>query len=118
MLVDKTTLLIGVLFLTAAQAGAWFQLSGQFIWDWCKKHELLMIVVPSIPISFLYVYSAKYIIKSFNGVMWPSRFISFGVGTVIFALLVYLLNNEGITPKTAVSLVLAFLLIIIQVLWK
>lgn len=118
MLVDKTTLLIGILFLIAAQAGAWFQLSGQFIWDWCKKHEWFMIIVPSIPISFLYVYASKYIIKSFDGVMWPSRFISFGVGTLVFAVLVYTLNSEGITLKTAVSLTLAVLLILTQILWK
>tara|TARA_R110000803_G_scaffold48532_5_gene100852 strand:+ start:21553 stop:21909 length:357 start_codon:yes stop_codon:yes gene_type:complete len=118
MLVDKTSLLIGIIFLTAAQAGAWFQLSGQFIWEWCKKHELFMIIAPSIPISFLYVYAAKYIINSFNGVMWPSRFISFAVGSVVFAFLVYTFNNEGITIKTAVSLLLALLLILIQILWK
>ena len=50
--------------------------------------------------------------------MWPSRFISFGVGTLVFAVLVYTLNNEGITLKTAVSLVLATLLILTQILWK
>ena len=50
--------------------------------------------------------------------MWPGRFASFGVGVVIFGILVYILNNEGINVKTMVSLILASGLIAIQVLWK
>lgn len=117
-MVNPKLLFIGVLFLIAAQTLSWFQLNGQFIWEWCKKHEILMIVIPSIPLSFLYVYSAKYIVTSFEGVMWPSRFISFAVGTVIFAVLVYTLNNEGLSTKTIISLVLSLLLILTQIFWK
>ena len=115
---DIRALIIGLLFMIAAQAAAWFQLNSQFFWDWCKKHEWFMIIVPSIPISFFYLYATKYLVQAFGGIMWPGRFMSFGVGVVIFAILVYLLNNEGINAKTLVSLVLAFSLIAIQVLWK
>jgi len=115
---DLRSLFIGLLFMIAAQVSAWFQLNSQFFWDWSKRHEWLMIIVPSIPISYFYLYATKYLVEGFGGVMWPSRFLSFGVGVVIFAILVYLLNNESLNAKTIVSLVLAFTLIAIQVLWK
>jgi hypothetical protein len=117
-MLDKTSLLIGVAFMAAAQIAAWFQLNGQFIWDWCRKHEWLMIILPSIPISFFYLYATKYLVQGFGGIMWPGRFISFGVGVIVFAVLVYALNNEGLSLKTLVSLALAVGLICIQVLWK
>lgn len=115
---DIRSLIIGLLFMIAAQVSAWFQLNSQFFWDWSKKHEWAMIVLPSIPISFFYLYATKYLVQGFGGIMWPSRFMSFGVGIVVFAILVYLLNNEGINTKTLVSLVLATSLIAVQVLWK
>jgi len=115
---DIRSLLIGLVYMVLAQASAWFQLNSQFFWEWCKKHEWFMIIVPSVPISFFYLYATKYLVQGFGGVMWPSRFMSFGVGILVFAFLVYLLNGEGITAKTIISLALAFSLIAVQVLWK
>lgn len=115
---DRLTLLIGVLFMIAAQSSAWLQLNGQFVWDWCKKHEWFIIIVPSIPISFFYLYATKYLVRGFEGMLWPSRFVSFGVGIVVFAVLSYYLNNEGISTKTMVSLALALGLLGVQMFWK
>ena len=53
-----------------------------------------------------------------DGLLWPARFIGFGVGMIIYAVFVQYHFNEGINVKTWVSLSLAFLLICIQVLWK
>jgi hypothetical protein len=53
-----------------------------------------------------------------GGLLWPARFIGFGVGMIIYAIGVWYFFSEGITPKTAVSLGLSLLLICIQVLWK
>jgi len=115
---EKVAVLIGVLFMIAAQASAWMQLNGQFVWDWCKRHEWFMIIVPSVPISFFYLYSTKFLVKGFEGMLWPGRFVSFGVGIVVFALLSYYLNNEGISTKTLISLILAVGLLGVQVFWK
>jgi len=54
----------------------------------------------------------------FDGLLWPSRFIGFSTGIVTFAALTYIFMDEGINLKTAVSLVLALALIIIQLFWK
>ena len=117
-MLDKTSILIGVAFMTAAQTAAWFQLNSQFIWPWAKNHPWLFIILPSIPISMFYYFATKYLVIGFGDLMWPGRFISFGVGVIIFTGLVWWLKGEGISMKTAVSLMLAMGLITIQALWK
>ena len=54
----------------------------------------------------------------FDGQLWPGRFIGFATGMVAFAVLTSVYMNEGINSKTAISLVLAFALVSIQILWK
>ena len=53
-----------------------------------------------------------------DGLLWPARFIGFGVGMIIYAVMVNYHFGETLTPKTVVSLCLALILICIQVLWK
>ena len=64
------------------------------------------------------IWGTKYTVNGFGGLLWPARFIGFGVGMIIYAIGVWYFFSEGISPKTAVSLVLSLLLICIQVLWK
>ena len=104
--------------MVLAQALAWFQLNSQFVWKWCRDHPWLMIIIPSVPISFFYLYATKYQVQGFNGAMWPSRFLSFGIGIIIFSILVWWFNNEPMNPKTIVSIAIAVLLMTVQILWK
>ena len=60
----------------------------------------------------------KYTVGAFEGLLWPARFIGFGIGMIIYALGVWFFFKEGITPKTFISLILCVILISIQVLWK
>lgn len=53
-----------------------------------------------------------------DGLLWPTRFIGFGIGMVIYAIGVSYFFNEGITTKTFVSLIVSVLLILIQIMWK
>ena len=111
-------LLIGILAFLAAHILAFFQLNGQFFkMDWFRKNEIIVAAFGFI-LSFFYIWGTKYAVSGFNGLLWPARFIGFGVGMIIYAIGVSYFFNEGITPKTAVSLVIALLLICIQVLWK
>ena len=59
-----------------------------------------------------------YTVEGMDGLLWPARFIGFGVGMMIYAVMVNYHFNETINAKTAVSLVLSLLLIVIQVFWK
>ena len=110
-------LILGLLFFLGAHLVTWFQLNGQFIWEWFK-HNNFILALCGIPISYLYIYATKYTVQHFDGIMWPARFIGFGVGMIIYAIMVNYHFNEGINAKTWVSLALTLLLIIIQVFWK
>ena len=111
-------LLIGVLAFLAAHILAFFQLNGQFFkMDWFRKNEIIVAAFGFI-LSFFYIWGTKYAVSGFNGLLWPARFIGFGVGMIIYAIGVSYFFNEGITTKTAISLVIALLLIAIQILWK
>tara|TARA_R110001592_G_scaffold40443_1_gene132879 strand:- start:71 stop:424 length:354 start_codon:yes stop_codon:yes gene_type:complete len=111
-------LLIGVFMFLVAHILTFFQLNGQFLkTDWFRKNEIL-VAAAGIILSFFYIWGTKYTVSGFGGMLWPARFIGFGVGMIIYAIGVSYWFNEGITPKTGVSLCLALLLICIQVLWK
>lgn len=110
-------LIYGLLLFLGAHLITWFQLNGQFLWGWFKENTLLLAIC-GIPISYLYIYATKATVEHFDGTMWPARFIGFGVGILVYALLVGIFFKEGITLKTLVSLLLSVSLIFIQVFWK
>ncbi len=110
-------ILQGFLIFILAHIIVFFQLNGQFKWEWFKEHEWVMAII-GIPISFLYIWGTRYTVEGFEGLLWPTRFIGFGAGIMVYTILVSYFFNEGITLKTAVSLVLAIILIFVQVLWK
>ena len=110
-------LIYGILLFLGAHLITWFQLNGQFIWSWFEKNTFLLAIC-GIPISYLYIYGTKHTVGLFDGTMWPARFIGFGVGILVYALLVGVFFKEGINLKTLVSLLLSVSLIFIQVFWK
>lgn len=110
-------LLIGIGMFVVAHILAFFQLNGQFIWKWFGKNEVLVAAFGFI-ISFFYIWGTKYTVNGFEGLLWPARFIGFGVGMIVYAIAVSYYFNEGISLKTSISLILAVALICIQTLWK
>lgn len=110
-------LLIGVLTFTVAHILTFFQLNGQFLWESFRKNEWL-VAASGIILSFFYIWGTKYTVAGVGGLLWPTRFIGFAIGIIIYAIMVNYFFNEGITTKTFISLILAFILICIQVFWK
>jgi len=112
-------LLIGVGCFFVAHVLTFYQLNGQFLksTDWFKNNVTLVAAAGMI-LSYFYIWGTKYAVSGMGGLLWPARFIGFGVGMIIYAIFVNYHFSEGINPKTAVSLCLALLLICIQVLWK
>ena len=110
-------ILYGMLFFALGHLGAFLQLNGQFKCDWFKNNEWVITACGFI-LSFFYIWGTKYTVAGFGGLLWPTRFVGFSIGITVYALGVSLLFKQGITPKTLVSLSLAFLLVCIQVLWK
>ena len=112
-------LLIGAGLFSIAHILTFYQLNGQFLksTDWFKNNVTL-VAAAGIILSFFYIWGTKYTVSGIDNMLWPARFIGFGVGMVIYAILVSYFFNEGITPKTAVSLGLALLLLSVQLFWK
>jgi hypothetical protein len=108
---------IGVGLSAIAHIITWFQLNGQFINNWFKDNTFILSLF-GIPISYAYIYSTRYMVDGLNGLYWPSRFMGFSIGTIIFGLFTYLILGETINLKTAISLLLAVVLAGIQVFWK
>lgn len=102
----------------AGQTLTWFQTNGQFISPWIKKNPLVVSVVGGTVISYLFIKATALIAEYYDGLIWPGRFIGFSVGMLVFAAMTQYFMGESITPKTAVSLVLATALICVQLFWK
>ncbi len=110
-------LIIGTFLFLLGQTLVWYQINGQFISTWIKERPIVMSLL-GIPISYIYIYATQYTVIAFNGNLWPQRLIGFSMGMVAFAVLTYLHLNETINMKTAVTLILATVILGIQILWK
>ena len=71
-----------------------------------------------VPITWLFMEATRYAVTGFEGNFWPSRFVSFVSGIVMFTIMTWLFRSEVITLKTTISLCLAFCILFIQVFWK
>ena len=110
-------LILGTLLFLLGQTLVWYQINGQFISTWMKKHPLAVLFL-GVPISYVYIYATQYLVEAFDGDMWPQRLIGFSMGMIAFAFLTWLHLNQGITLKTGVTLTLAVAIVLIQVFWK
>tara|TARA_B100000614_G_scaffold11581_1_gene10013 strand:+ start:397 stop:744 length:348 start_codon:yes stop_codon:yes gene_type:complete len=110
-------LLLGAFLFLLGHLGVFHQLNGQFKWEWFKNNPHILALA-GIPISLLYIYGTKFAVQGFDGLLWPTRFLGFGIGMMVYAWGVSYYFSQGFTPKVVVSLILAFTLLSIQVLWK
>ena len=95
-------LTLAIVLFTLGQSLIWLQTNGQFLWKWFD----------------IFIIATKHVVGHFDGLLWPGRFIAFGTGMVSFVILTWIFMGEGITTKTAISLVLATTLVSIQIFWK
>ena len=111
-------LIIIALFLFAiGQALIWYQTNTQFFSEWARQRPLLMATM-GLPISYILILGTRYAVQGFNGLLWPGRLVGFASGMVVMAVLTYIHLGEGITLKTAITLLLAFIIVLIQLFWK
>jgi len=110
-------LFIGAFLYFIGQLITYWQLNGQFIWEWAKQRPFLLSLL-GIPISLIFIYATKFSVNGFDGQMWPQRFVGFATGMIVYAWGTSYYFNQPIDMKTGVSLALSLLLIIIQVFWK
>ena len=95
----------------------WMQLNGPIIWPAWKKYRFAISLL-GVPITYIFMYATQNAITGYQGSFWPGRFTAFCCGITIFTIFTYVFKGEGINAKTAVSLTLAFTIIILQLFWK
>jgi hypothetical protein len=104
------------LFLVG-QILVWIQVNGPLIWEWAKTWRWALMLL-GVPITWLFMEATSHVVQGFGGMFWPGRFMSFTAGIFIFTVMTYLFRDEAINMKTAISLLLAFSLILVQLFWK
>lgn len=111
-------LLTGIVLIFIGQMLIWYQTNGQFVWESFKRNSLLLALGFGTIISYLLIIGTRHLVTYFDGLLWPGRFIAFGMGIISFSFLTWYYLGESINMKTFVSLILAILLVSIQILWK
>tara|TARA_R100000734_G_C3308040_1_gene98652 strand:+ start:599 stop:949 length:351 start_codon:yes stop_codon:yes gene_type:complete len=109
--------MLGAFLFLVGQVLVWYQINGQFLSEWMKKHPIVVSFL-GVPISYVYIYATHHLVIAFGGQLWPQRLVGFAMGMMAFAFLTWFHMNEALTAKTAVTLALAFAIVLIQVFWK
>ena len=99
------------------QAIVWIQTNGPILWPWARQHKFWLMLL-GVPITWLFMEATSLVVRGFDGMFWPGRFMSFCAGIFIFTVMTYVFKHETVNLKTAVSLSLAFALILVQLFWK
>jgi len=110
-------LIYGILWGIAGQILSFLQLQGSIKYSWDKNYPWI-VYASAIVDLFLFIQSVKCIVNYFNGQLWPSRLIGFGIGIIIFSTMSWAMFKEPITFKTLTCLALAAGILGIQILWK
>lgn len=110
-------LLIGFVYGLLAQILTFLQLQGGTKYGWFIKYPIITVLA-SIPMGWLFLKSVENLVGYFNGEIWPSRLIGFGIGIIVFGLMSYYMFKEPISLKTAICLILAIMILGIQMFWK
>ena len=95
----------------------WFQMQTQFMeaykthWFWTNPYWMSIF---GLPIGYLFFEATRLSYEHF-GFTWNIRMIGFGLGTIIFGTMSYLLLREIPTLKTIICILLALSIILIQI---
>lgn len=110
-------LFYGFLYGIIGQILTFLQLQGNIKYGWFKNYPILLLL-GAIPISVCFIKSVEYLVAAYNGEIWASRLIGFGIGVVVFAIMSWWLFKEPFLLKTAVCIILAIAILLIQIFWK
>ena len=110
-------LLLGFIYFVIGQILIWFQSHLQFFNSWSKDHPFL-VAIPGIAVSYISILATKYVAEAYDGLVWPSRLIGFGIGIIIFSGLTWWLLGEKLEMKSIICVILAFVILLIQLNWK
>jgi len=114
---DPKLLFLGFVYFIIGQILIWFQSHLQFFSSWSKDNPFL-IAIPGIAVSYVSILATKHLADAFDGLVWPSRLIGFGIGIIIFSGLTWWLLGEKLEMKSIICIILALCILLIQLYWK
>ena len=94
----------------------WYQLNSQLVWDWAKGTKSMWLMsLLGVPISLMFWYATKIGYEGF-GNLWAVRFVGFATSMLTFPIMTWLYLGEVITLKTIITILLAIIIMILQLL--
>ena len=109
-------MLYTILLFVFANILIWYQLNSQLVWEWAKGAKSMWIMsLLGIPISVLLWYCTKIGYIGF-GNLWAVRFMGFATSMLVFPIMTYFYLGEPMTLKVIVTLILALIIMILQLL--
>ena len=94
----------------------WFQLNGRlFSNTWKGNTGLLITLLMGIPITYLFWIATKLGYVGF-GNLWAVRFLGFATSMITFPFLTYFFLGEPMGLKTIITLGLAIIIMLLQLL--
>ena len=109
-------ILISTFVFIFSQILIWYQLNSQLVWKWAEGYKsMIWMSLLGIPISILMWLCTKWGYIGF-GNLWAVRFMGFATSMMTFPIMTYLYLGETITLKTAVTILLSVVIMIIQIL--
>ena len=110
-------IIIGVVLFAIAQVLAWFQSNSGILGEPFKSNYVWIALVFGPIVSLLFSTATIYLYEHMQ--LWSIRFITFGIGYLVFIPLTwYFLGEEVFTFKNIISFLLCLTLISIQFLIK
>ena len=111
-------ILFGALLFSIAQVLAWFQSNSAILGGKLAENFFWIALIFGPIVSILFAYGTKTLYAEI-GSLWSIRFLTFGIGYLVFIPLTwYFLGEEIITFKNVISFLLCVALISIQFFLK
>ena len=109
-------IVISILAFIVGNILIWYQLNSQLVWEWARGNKSMWIMsLLGIPISLLFWYATKWGYIGF-GNLWAVRFLGFATSMITFPIMTYFYLGEPMTLKVIITLLLAIIIMILQLL--
>ncbi len=94
----------------------WYQLNGQLVWDfWKSPKGIVTSLLMGVPITAMFWLATKIGYEGF-GNLWAVRFMGFATSMMTFPIMTWLYLGETLTLKTILTLGLAVIIMLIQLI--
>ena len=88
-----------------------FPLEGQFKYEWAKS--IWWVILGGVPISIAFYYGTRWYYEYFQN-YWYVRPIGFGMATLVFTIMTWLMLHEVPDTRTIITMFLSVIIIVIQ----